>query len=163
MKFLLSALLLGVATAAPAAAAGGPDSADGLEWVNRMASASRRVNYVGTFVYQNSRQSETSKIAHFVNAAGGEIEKLETLDGPPREVIRTNDQVTCYLPDTKTVIVERRVPRRFPALFPERLTGIPESYDVRVAGEERVAGLACKVVVLKPKDKLRYATTTAPS
>ena len=64
-----------------------------------MASASRQLNYTGTFVYRNSRQTETSRIVHFVNPAGGEFEKLETLDGPPREVIRTNDQVTCYLPE----------------------------------------------------------------
>ena len=52
---------------------------------------------------------------HFVNSAGGEFEKLETLDGPAREVIRTNDQVTCYLPDSKTVNIcqSRQTAARF--------------------------------------------------
>jgi len=73
-----------------------------------------------------------------------------------REVIRTNDQVSCYLPDTKTVIVEPRSTRRFPALFPEQLSGVSDNYTVIVAAMDRVAGLDCQVIVLEPKDRLRY-------
>ena len=129
---------------------------DGLGWLTKMANASRRLNYSGTFVYQHADRIETSRIVHFVNPAGGEFEKLETLDGPAREVIRTNDQVSCYLPDAKTVIVERRSARRFPALFPEQLSGVSDNYAVIVAGRDRVAGLDCQVIVLEPKDRLRY-------
>ena len=131
-------------------------SQDGLALLKQMASASRRLNYSGTFVYQHAGQNETSRIVHFVNPAGGEFEKLETLDGPAREVIRTNDQVTCYLPDSKTVIIEKRSTRRFPALLPEQLSGVADNYVVSVTGMDRVAGFDCRVVVLEPKDKLRY-------
>jgi len=131
-------------------------SQDGVALLKKMASASRRLNYSGTFVYQHSGQNETSRIVHFVNPAGGEFEKLETLDGPAREVIRTNDQVTCYLPDTKTVLIEKRSTRRFPALLPEQLSGVADNYVVSVTGMDRVAGYDCRVVLLEPKDKLRY-------
>jgi sigma-E factor negative regulatory protein RseB len=131
-------------------------SQDGLALLKQMASASRRLNYSGTFVYQHAGQNETSRIVHFVNPAGGEFEKLETLDGPAREVIRTNDQVTCYLPDSKTVIIEKRSTRRFPALLPEQLSGVADNYVVSVAGMDRVAGFDCRVVLLQPRDKLRY-------
>jgi len=131
-------------------------SQDGLALLKQMASASRRLNYSGTFVYQHAGQNETSRIVHFVNPAGGEFEKLETLDGPAREVIRTNDQVTCYLPDTKTVLIEKRSARRFPALLPEQLSGVADNYVVSVGGMDRVAGYDCRVVLLEPKDKLRY-------
>lgn len=129
---------------------------DGLALLKKMASASRLLNYRGTFVYQHAGQNETSRIVHFVNAAGGEFEKLETLDGPAREVIRTNDQVTCYLPDSKTVIIEKRSTRRFPALLPEQLSGVSDNYVVSISGMDRVAGYDCQVVMLEPKDKLRY-------
>jgi len=129
---------------------------DGLGWLSKMATASRGLNYSGTFVYQHGDRIETSRIVHFVNAAGGEFEKLETLDGPMREVIRTNDQVSCYLPDVKTVIVEKRSARRFPALIPEQLSGVSDNYTVIVAGMDRVAGFDCRVVVLEPRDQLRY-------
>ena len=131
-------------------------SQDGVALLKKMASASRRLNYSGTFVYQHAGQNETSRIVHFVNPAGGEFEKLETLDGPAREVIRTNDQVTCYLPDTKTVLIEKRSTRRFPALLPEQLSGVADNYVVSVTGMDRVAGYDCRVVLLEPKDKLRY-------
>ncbi|MBI2510241.1 MAG: siderophore-interacting protein, partial [Betaproteobacteria bacterium] len=122
-----------------------------------MASASHRFNYTGTFIYRyGNNQAETSRIAHYVNSAGGEFEKLETLDGVPREVIRTNDQVTCYLPSTKTVIIEKRSGQRFPAMLPEQLGPVTDNYTVRVAGIDRVAGYDCQVIVLEPRDKLRY-------
>lgn len=130
---------------------------DGLAWLKRMASASRQLNYGGTFVYRHGNQSETSRVSHYVNPAGGEMEKLETLDGPAREVIRTNDQVVCYLPASRTVIIEKRGKRRFPAeMLPERLTGVTENYAVRATGKDRVAGYDCQVIALEPKDRLRY-------
>jgi len=150
----LSIAVLGIA--APVLAADPGTQQDGLAWLKKMASASRQLNYSGTFVYRHSSQTETSRIVHFVNTAGGEFEKLATLDGPAREVIRTNDQVVCYLPESKTVLMEKRGKRRFPAMLPDRLTGLPENYTVRVSGVDRVAGHDCQVIVLEPKDKLRY-------
>src|SRR5687767_6789746 len=127
-------------------------------WLTKMAAASRSLNYSGTIVYQHRNHVETSRIVHFVNAAGGEFEKLETLDGPPREVVRSNDQVICYLPARKTVLIEERnrSARHFPALLPESLTGIRESYDIRKDSIDRVAGYDCQWIALVPRDQLRY-------
>ena len=132
------------------------DAEEGLALLKKMVNASRHLNYSGTFVYQHGNQSETSKIVHYVNTAGGEFEKLETLDGPPREVIRNNDQLTCYLPNTKTVIIEQRDARQLPMLLPERLSGLVGNYAVRKTETDRVAGYECHVIVLEPKDNLRY-------
>jgi sigma-E factor negative regulatory protein RseB len=137
-----------------------PAPQDGLAWLKRMAAASRQLNYGGTFVYRHGNQSETSRVSHYVNTAGGEFEKLETLEGPAREVIRTNDQVVCYLPANRTVIIEKRGKRRFPAaMLPDRLTGVTENYDVKVKGKDRVAGYDCHVIALEPRDQLRYGHT----
>ena len=83
-------------------------------WLTKMAAASRSLNYSGTIVYQHRNHVETSRVVHYVNAAGGEFEKLETLDGPPREVVRSNDQVICYLPVRKTVLIESASKRTDP-------------------------------------------------
>ncbi|MGH8701165.1 MAG: MucB/RseB C-terminal domain-containing protein [Burkholderiales bacterium] len=154
MKSAWPVIFLGLV--APVLAAEDTARQDGLAWLTKMANASRRLNYSGTFVYQHADRIETSRIVHFVNPAGGEFEKLETLDGPAREVIRTNDQVTCYIPGTKTVIIEKRSTRRFPALLPEQLSGVADNYAVSATGMDRVAGYDCQVVVLEPKDRLRY-------
>jgi sigma-E factor negative regulatory protein RseB len=149
-------VFLGVTGAAQAAEAG--TVSDGLGWLKKMAAASRQLNYSGTIVYQHRNDIETSRVVHYVNPAGGEFEKLETLDGPPREVVRSNDQVICYLPARKTVLIEERNrgARNFPALVPESLSGITESYDIKKEGVERIAGHDCQWIALVPRDKLRY-------
>lgn len=87
----------------------------------------------------------------------GEHEKLVMLDGLPRETIRINDEVYCYLPDSKTVKVEKRNTRKFfPALLPKEIDKIAESYTIKLGEIERVAGYECRAVVLEPKDELRY-------
>ena len=128
---------------------------DAMAWLKKIAAASRQVNYAGTFVYQHGNQSETSRIAHLVHA-GGESERLEILDGPPREIIRNNENVTCYLPESKTVVIEKRLARSFPAALPEKVSGITDNYVIKKGGQNRVAGYDCQVIVLEPKDNLRY-------
>jgi len=129
--------------------------ADAMTWLKKIAAASRQFNYAGTFMYQYGTHVETSRIAHVVDGSG-EYEKLETLDGPPREIVRNNDNVTCYLPESKTVVIEKRSARQFPALLPEQLSGISDNYTARKAEQERVAGYDCQTIVLEPRDNLRY-------
>lgn len=130
---------------------------DALSWLKKMEAASHQLTYSGTFVYQHGTNVETSKITHFVDDAGVH-EKLDMLDGPPRVTIRLNDEVYCYLPDHKTVRVEKRNTRKFfPALLPKEIDRIAESYTIKLGGIERVAGYECRAVVLEPKDDLRYA------
>ena len=145
-----------LALAAPVLAAESGVAEDGVAWLKKMAVASRQLNYSGTFVYRHATQTETSCIVHYVNQAGGEFEKMATLDGPAREVIRTNDQVICYLPETKTVLIEKRGKRLFPALLPEQLTGVADNYEISVTGSDRVADHECRMILLVPKDKMRY-------
>jgi hypothetical protein len=78
---------------------------DPLSWLGRISTAGQRLNYVGTFVYQSGGHVETSRIAHRVDAAG-EHERLEVLDGSPREIIRRGAEVRCVLPDERTVIID---------------------------------------------------------
>ena len=131
------------------------DSADAMSWLKKIVTASRQINYAGSFVYQHGSQVETSRIAHFLGS-GGEYERLETLDGPPREVVRNNDNVTCYLPDAKTIVIEKRATHHFPAQLPEQWSGIPDNYVVKKGEQDRVAGFDCQSITLEPRDNLRY-------
>ncbi|MFA6313119.1 MAG: MucB/RseB C-terminal domain-containing protein [Sterolibacterium sp.] len=129
---------------------------DGLFWLGRVVSAAHKLNYSGTFVYRNGGIEETSRITHLVDA-GGEVERLEVLDGSPREVIRNNDEVKCYLPDSHTLIIEQRRQRRsFPALLPASLSGLTEYYSIRKGPISRVVEHESQVIFLEPKDDLRY-------
>lgn len=140
----------------PGGVAADESSREALAMLEKMAEASQKVNYSGTFMFQHGGQVETSRIAHFVNPAGGVLERLETLDGPAREVIRSNDQVTCYLPADKTVLIDPRGSRQFPVRV-EQIREIVQHYRVVRGALDRVAGLQCQWVALLPNDALRYA------
>lgn len=152
---VLPFVILGL-MAADIAHAGNDDSQEAFALLRKMAGATQQLNYSGTFVYQHGGKVESSRIVHYVNGAGGEFEKLEALDGPPREVIRNNDQLTCYLPKLKTVIIQQRSAGQLPAMVPERMAGIVENYTVKLGGNDRVADHDCRIVMLEPKDNMRY-------
>ncbi len=147
---LLIALLL--ALSAPLAAADG----DAMTWLQRIHAATHKLNYTGTFVYRSGDQAETSRIVHVVGRHGAR-ERLETLDGEPREIVRSGDEVICYLPGSETVKIDRQNgSAQFPSLLSSNLKEIRENYELTKAGIDRVAGYECQVLVLEPKDKLRY-------
>jgi sigma-E factor negative regulatory protein RseB len=138
------------------AAADALQQSEALALLQKIADAARELNYSGTFVYQHGDQVETSRIVHFVDG-DNEYEKLETLDGPRREVIRNNDEVLCYYPDAKIVRSDKRVARRtFPALLPEQLSSLAESYEIRKGEPERIGGFDSQSLVLEPRDGMRY-------
>jgi len=146
---LLAALALPVWAQAPTEA---------LQWLQRMADAAQKLNYVGTFVYQSGNQTETSRISHMVDG-GDELEHLEVLDGSPREVVRVNDEVQCFLPESRLLIVERRRSREtpsFPALLPGSFAGLAEHYEISKGAAGRVAGFESQNILIKPRDGLRY-------
>lgn len=157
MRFLAAVLGLCALLAQGQASAEPPS--DPLSWLGRISSAGQRLNYVGTFVYQSGGHVETSRIAHRVDASG-EYERLEVLDGSPREIIRRGSEVHCVLPDERTVIIDEAGGRRaFPARLPASLSGLAESYRIRKGEVSRVAGFETQALVLEPKDDLRYGHT----
>ena len=154
MRVLLLGLFLTLPATLLAETPTAPD--DALAWLQKIATAAHELNYSGTFIYQYGNHTETSRIVHAVDSSG-EHEKLEILDGLPREIIRNNDEVQCFLPESKTVKVEKRLQRKpFPALLPEQLSNLGESYLIKLGGHQRIAGFYCQVLLLEPKDDLRY-------
>jgi sigma-E factor negative regulatory protein RseB len=149
-------LLLLSAACNSAAAADATTPAEGMRLLNQMANAARQINYSGTFVYRQGNHIETSRVWH-LNDPTGSYERLETLDGPPREIARKNDEITCYYPQKKLAKIEKwSAARRFPAVVSEQLSAIMANYVVRKGGIERVAGHECQVTFLDPRDQLRY-------
>lgn len=129
---------------------------DPISWLGRIASAGQRLNYTGTFIYQSGPVLETSRITHLADASG-EHERLEVLDGSPREVTRTNSEVRCVLPDQRLVIIDRTGGQRgFPARLPASYASVAENYRVSKGEVSRVAGHDSQLLMLEPRDDLRY-------
>jgi len=153
-KFVLACVAGGaVAWSAHAQQAG---AGDALQWLQRVATAAQKLTYTGVFVYQSGVRRETSRITHLVEG-GGEYERLEALDGSPREVVRENDEVRCFLPESRLLIIERRGSRRsFPALLPGSLAGLTEYYTLRKGPTGRIAGMDSFSILIEPRDEHRY-------
>lgn len=127
------------------------------EWLDRAAGAARQLNYSGIYVYHHGEHVEVLRVLHRSDG-GSEREKIEVLDGTPRQFLRINNDVYCHLPDGKHVRRERNAVRRFfPALLPEQPGQLAEFYSIRLGGNERVAGRDCQVVILEPRDAYRHA------
>lgn len=128
-----------------------------LDWLNRAASAAKQQNYSGVYVYQQGEHVEVLRVLHRIDAAG-EQEKVEVLDGAPRQFLRINSDVYCHLQDGKSVRLERNTTRRFfPALLPAQPAALLEFYEAKPGGTERVAGRPCQVLTLTPRDGYRHA------
>lgn len=129
------------------------------DWLNRAAAAAKQLNYSGVYVYHHGEHVEVQRVMHRADASG-EQEKVEVMGGTPRQFLRINSDVYCYLPDGKHVRLERNTARRFfPALLPAKPTALLDYYEVKLGGTERVAGRLAQVLTLEPRDGYRYAHT----
>ncbi len=127
------------------------------DWLKTMAFAGHQTNYSGVFVYQFDNNVESSRIYHLAEP-DDEYEKLESLDGPKREIIRHHGHV--WASDTHGMVEmnnEQGLGGRFPSLLPEQLIALSENYVAQQAGKERVAGYDAQVILFKPKDGSLYA------
>ncbi|HEU4531569.1 MAG TPA: MucB/RseB C-terminal domain-containing protein [Steroidobacteraceae bacterium] len=129
---------------------------DAGRWLDRMNEALATRNYDGTFFHLRNGKVETLRIIHRVD--GGLVsERLVSLDGSGREIVRTQGELTCYLPDQKRVLVEQRDDRgallgTLPA-FDGRLS---DYYSVEKLRPARVHGRSTQVIAVNPRDSYRY-------
>ena len=154
MRYGLAAAALSlVALAAPASHAG-PQNATG--WLERMTDALATLNYDGLFTHTAGQQSETMRIVHRVED-GRSMERLVSLDGSGREIVRTAEEVHFYMPDRRVVLVEQRsdegsLLRALPAPGPK----LDELYTLDVRKSSKLLGRDVRVLDILPRDVYRY-------
>ena len=150
VRYFVSAVALTLLSAAAYA----EDSA--ADWLVRMSNAAHGANYQGVVVYRDEDMFETLSLVHR-NLDGRERERLVSLTGEPREILRQDDHVTCLLPKQRRLTADRPGFRGlFPRMSQESVQKLIDHYDLRVAGSARVAGRVCRGVQIVPKDKYRY-------
>ncbi len=123
----------------------------------KISQAARALNYQGIFVYQHGDQLDSMRILHKVKN-GQASERLMSLNGAAREVIRNRQEVQCYLPDENSVMVEHRKfdTRTFPAMVPQSLAQLDRHYIIELGSSGRVADHAVRAVLVRPRDSYRY-------
>lgn len=125
-------------------------------WLERMNRAVRLLQYEGRFVYQHRDHLEALHIRHTVRD-GKERERLVSLNGSPRQVVRTDDKVTCMLPQAQNMAPDRRAAGRgFSPIPPIRPEELAQHYRFEVGDRTRVAGRQAQIIAILPRDDLRY-------
>jgi len=126
------------------------------DWLSRLHEASKRRSYIGTYVVSSGGQMQSAKIWHVCEGTQ-QMERVESLTGAQRSTFRHNDKVVTFMPEQKVVRSERReAPGNFPGLVQSADNQIAEFYKLKAEGVERIAGLESDVVLLIPKDNMRF-------
>ncbi|NKB37001.1 MAG: hypothetical protein GKR93_07480 [Gammaproteobacteria bacterium] len=124
--------------------------------IRNMSMAVRQLNYEGVFIHQRGGQMNTLRLIHKFDEKGG-IERLVSLTGAAREVIRDAESVRCYFPDDQAVVVEKSRPRELlSSQLPRSLEKLEANYQFSIVAEDRVAGRKAWVVNIRPNDAYRY-------
>lgn len=154
---LLAILAFGAAVQAaqPTQAAGPGGDAQGF--LQQVQHAARSLDYAGVYVYQQGHTLQSLRLVHLVDGTG-ERERLEVLDGTPRECLRQNGVEQCLLPERKLVVVQPAHSDHFPGVLLGDARTIADHYDWRASSHiYRVAGRECSVSEFKARDHLRYS------
>lgn len=130
-------------------------TAEAVRWLERIGLASERSHYVGTVVIQQGDEVRVSRIAHAFDE-GVLKERVQTLDGAAHEFVRVDNEVRCLRPQERMVVVEWRPLERFPKLSEADARALLEHYAFSLGATQRIAGQACQLIRLTPKDHLRF-------
>jgi sigma-E factor negative regulatory protein RseB len=142
-----------------ALASGDPlvEAREARAWLIRIQDAANKRNFVGTVVVSAGGTVASTRIAHY-GEGRDQYERIDSLDGQVRSVFRHNDMVHTVWPQRRVAVVEQRDDQMssFPGLLQAGHERVQEFYELKPIALERVAGHEANVLVLKPRDKLRY-------
>ncbi len=112
-----------------------------------MARQQKQLNYQGVLTYQSNAGSESFRLQHWVED-GVEYQKLFYLNGAEREAVLTQ-HTQCHSPGAR--LLQDRL-----TTLQQNISGLEVFYDIRVLGQERVAGRRAMVLQVAPRDQFRY-------
>ncbi len=149
-RLSLGALLLSLAAVVHAG------DREARQWLERMSESLATRNYEARFFRVRDERSDAWRIIHRVER-GKATERLVSLDGSGREYIRNESEVICYLPDRRTVLVEKRAEESTllstVPVYSERLEA---NYSIERGGATKTLGRRTQLILVKPRDQFRY-------
>jgi len=129
---------------------------DPAEWLERMSTAMSQMSYQGTFVYVQGDDVVTMRITHVAGETGVR-ERMVSVSGVPREVIRDSSGVRWVLGDDRSVLQDQGFNRTFfPQLPLDQQGQAQRSYAMKLGGVGRVAGQSVRNLTILPRDQYRY-------
>jgi len=132
-------------------------ASDVSQWLMKMHEAARSLNYDGIFVYVHGMDVEAMRVVH-KSDQGVVRERIYSLNGAAREIIRDAERIWCYIPEKKIGVHEyRQVSKQtFPRILPERLGELKQNYRISLGNKGRIADRQAQQIAIMPKDQYRY-------
>lgn len=153
---IVPALVAAVSLLVAASALAEPDARD---WLERMSAAMSQMDYQGTFVYVQGDDVVTMRITHVADEAGVR-ERLVSMSGAPREIIRDSNGVRWVLGDDHSVLADQPFNRSFfPQLPLDQQDTTEQCYALELGGNGRIAGRPVRGIRVLPRDDYRYGYT----
>ena len=108
--------------------------------------------------YRTIARVATFRVVHKV-VDGIERERIVQLDGPPREILRTGDDISYVLPSGDELLaLQGTAPARpYDRVFGRRFEDMGDSYQVLVEGRYREAARPAVLLSVTPRHRDRFA------
>jgi sigma-E factor negative regulatory protein RseB len=123
-----------------------------------MSNAVKSLNYTISFILlKPGVDSQPYLWRHGVNEDGLEMEQLNLLNGPGKEVVRIGDKVSYFEPNVPPYSLQSSI---INGPFPSEFFQLPEklilAYEFILVGRSRIAGRAAQQIRIISKDKSRF-------
>ena len=127
-------------------------------WLAKMSDAIKSLNYTISFVLLKPGVDIQPYLwRHAVNEDGVELEQLNLLNGPGREVVRIGDKVSYFEPNVPPYSLQSSIINGpFPSEFFLRPEKLVSGYEFIMIGRSRIAGRAAQQIRIISKDKSRF-------
>lgn len=147
--FCVSIFLLGASVQAQA-------DDDPRLWLERMSAAMSQMSYQGTFIYISEGRMETMRITHVIDEDGTR-ERLASISGPRREVVRDRTGLKWISGDDKAVIADPVV--NWPMFLDQSVRGLSAHsgyYTLKLRDRKRIADRVGQRLDIIATDGFRY-------
>lgn len=127
-------------------------------WLGKMSTAVKSLNYTISFVLlRPGVDSEPYIWRHGVDENGLQMEQLNLLNGPGREVVRIGDKVSYFEPNVPPYSLQSTsINGPFPSELFQDPKKLVSGYDFVMVGRSRIAGRAAQQIRIVSKDKSRF-------
>ena len=126
------------------------------DWIEKARSAGERHSFVADVVYEQGSHIEALRLWRDV---GGNVrfrERLMTLSGPQREILRSANKTTYLTPSASEPLAQRYSGRSIDLPGSDEIGQLDEHYRLDLEGEGRIADRPVQRIRVVPRDEFRY-------
>lgn len=127
-----------------------------LQWMQRLSYSIRNLNFDSSFVVVKNNRAEPYRWLHGVDE-NNELELMTLLNGPRKESVRVNDNVSYFNSTLHPYTVKAdAISGPIPVAFSGDIEKLQQSYDFVSVGKSRILGRPAQLIRLESRDKQRF-------